>query len=182
MNRFIIFFVIILGIGVYFLFNSSEEIKNPLNDSQNSQKVLSNSFVSENNKIDNKLMSNNFKNNTSNLKDNTPYKNGIKSKDIDTKSTKKDIEQFIEENNLVLVSSNKDIKIYAKDRPVKDEFAPPMPPVFIKVKFKDKEDIISLDPNLIKSNEKIYIINKSEIKDINTKNIFIYMPPSVGQK
>jgi len=174
MNRIVVLVSIIIGIvGAYFLFNSSEEVKNPLNDTSYHQ---SNSLPKKIKKDSSQQIHSKTNLNNEDIK----AKRNEKLTKVNEDSQK--VEKFIEEKNLILVSSkDKDIKIYAKNPPTQDDFAPPMPPVFIKVKFKNKEDVISLNSDLIKANKKIYVINKSEIKEINTKDISNYAPPRIGQ-
>jgi len=181
--------VVIVAVGVYFLFNSSEEIKNPLNENSVSNTVHKNMEkpVYKSQQVETKKVVLNEKKqsipkpNTNNIK---PEKTTFVNNEIETKQK---IENYLSQNNLVKVSSvdDKKIKIYAKNTPQKNDFAPPMPPVFVKLKFKNSEDIVAIKANLINSNKKLYVVKNEgkgvQIKEINTKDMTSFTPPSIGQ-
>jgi len=180
---------VIVLVGVYFLFNSSEEVKNPLNEPSNSNTVYKNKQkpVYTPQQVETKKIALNEKKqyipkpDTKNIK---PEKTTFVNNEIETK---KKIENYLSQNNLVEVSSvnDKKIKIYAKNPPQKDDFAPPMPPVFVKLKFKNGENIIAVNSNLIHSNKKLYVVKNEgknvQIKEINTKDMTSFTPPAIGQ-
>ena len=181
--------LIIIG-GVYLLVNPSESVNNPLKEDKKSQKQV----VS---KIDEKEINHNFVKNESkpkminNNSDNIKPKN-LKKENInhlvnkDSLKISKKISNFIQNNNLESIQNIEDVEIYAKNPPVKNEFAPPSPPTLIKLKFKDKNEIIPLNSDLINSNKKIYVVEKKDdkykdIKEIDTKKLISFTPPSIGQ-
>ena len=181
--------LIIIG-GVYLLVNPSESVNNPLKEDKKSQRQV----VS---KIDKKEINHNFVKNESkpkminNNSDNIKPKN-LKKENInhlvnkDSLKISKKISNFIQNNNLEAIQNIGDVEIYAKNPPVKNEFAPPSPPTLIKLKFKDKNEIIPLNSDLINSNKKIYVVEKKDdkykdIKEIDTKKLTSFTPPSIGQ-
>ena len=187
--------VIVVGIA-YLVLNSSEEVANPLNEKINEKKVenksvkINDSLHSENSIKINKVqkiekekveIEDNF--------DNVKVSNNSKTESttfvMNSNSSKK-IETFIEENNLKPIQKVGDVEIFAKNFPQKNDFAPPMPPTLIKVRFKDKSEVIPLNTNLINANRKIYVVKKDnneykEIKEIDTKKLTSFTPPSIGQ-
>jgi len=180
---------VIAVVGIYFLFNSSEEVKNPLNENIPSNTVHKNieKPVYKPQKVETKKVVSNEKRqyipkpNTENVK---TQKTAFTNNEI---RPKKEIENYLSRNNLVEVSSidDKKIQIYAKNPPQKNDFAPPMPPVFVKLKFKNSEDIVAVNANLINSNKKLYVVKDegkgAQIKEINTKDMTSFTPPSIGQ-
>jgi len=180
---------VIAVVGIYFLFNSSEEVKNPLNENIPSNTVHKNieKPVYKPQKVETKKVVSNEKRqyipkpNTENVK---TQKSAFINNEI---RPKKEIENYLSRNNLVKVSSidDKKIQIYAKNPPQKNDFAPPMPPVFVKLKFKNSEDIVAVNANLINSNKKLYVVKDegkgAQIKEINTKDMTSFTPPSIGQ-
>ena len=186
--------VVIIG-AVFLFFLPSDEVKNPINE----EKPKVESLNKKNNYTLNGT-NNQYKIKTSKeLKtDKKPHiktaesenqLNGFENKNyviVDEIPIKR-LNNFIEKKDLKLVSSvkNKNIQIYATNPPQKNDFAPPMPPVFVKLKFKNSNDVITIDSNVISANKKIYVVkkdaDKAEVKEIDTKKIEDYMPPSIGQ-
>jgi hypothetical protein len=210
MNKLLVGIVTLIILIVTFLSfnNSSEEIKNPLqNDSKVPQyekskiinKEKNNNKVERNNVKTEKTAKNNIKNDTENCKNNfnqNIVKNKITEIHKNNKNRYKDelvfdgkkFNDFVDKNNLEEITSvNENIKIYAKNLPVRNDFTPPMPPVLIRVKFNKKTEVVPLNSNLLNSNKKIYIANKNqndkkiEVKEINIKDISSFMPPTIGQ-
>jgi len=180
---------LIAAVGVYFLFNSSEEVKNPLNENISSNTVRKNAekpAYKPQQVEPKKVVSNEKKQYIP-----QPVSKSVKTEKSNSINNeirpKKEIENYLSQNNLVEVSSvdDKKIKIYAKNPPQKNDFAPPMPPVFVKLKFKNSEDIVAVNANLISSNKKLYVVKDegkgAQIKEINTKDMTSFTPPSIGQ-
>jgi hypothetical protein len=202
---------ILIIIGLFFFFNNSgSEIKNPLQENNQFSEKTSKPKITKNLEFtENKsLFKDNFVNKkTKNIKNETKIdeKNYQKNSNVNNQITNNDkslnnfknnefvfdekgFNNFVYENNLEEVENiDNHVKIYTKNLPVKNDFAPPMPPVLIKVKFKEKTKIIPVNSNLITSNKKIYIVNennnekKVEVKKIDTKDIFSFTPPMIGQ-
>ena len=115
--------------------------------------------------------------------------------------TSKQIENFIEENELQEVSDTQQITIYAKNIIPLDTNNPlniPMMPTIIQVKIKNKTYPIVLDPSIAMSNKNIYIGKKDddgEIKEFvevplnqqqdktnkTNDDIVLIAPPAIGQ-
>jgi hypothetical protein len=210
-NKILIYIAgILIIIGFFFIFNDSDsEIKNPIQEANKVSEKISKQDVSTNELIKNKDSFNKIVNKktknreneveiTNNYQisdnDNNQVTNNNKSlKNYDNEYNefifnKKEFDNFVDENNLEEIKNiDNNTKIYAKNSPVKNDFAPPMPPVLIKVKFREKNKIIPINSNLITSNKKIYVVNentnnkKIEVKEIDTKNISSFMPPAIGQ-
>lgn len=191
-NKFVYFIgVIIVIAGVYSLVSQDENISNPLEKKEVSTKkpyktnIKNNINLTKEEKIKNKQVvtivnNKNYKNIDKNIQE-------IKRNNIKTYiTTSKKIENFIENNNLNSIQKIGNIEIYAKNFPQKNEFTPPMPPTLIKVKFKNKAEIVPLNSNLIRANKKIYVIQKKDdkfanIKEIDTKKLISFTPPAIGQ-
>jgi len=194
--------IILIGSGIliivilFLFFLPSDEVKNPLSEEKNIklnnvEQHINISEKSENKNI--KKFSKEFKNNkdkkliTISNNQNNDFKNGNKNYIIINEIPLKKLNNFIEKKHLRLISSikNKNIQIYAVNPPQKNDFAPPMPPVFVRLQFKSSNDIIAINSNLINANKQIYIVKKdsniAEVKEIDTKKIEDYMPPAIGQ-
>ena len=182
--------VLVIG-GVYFVINPSEQVNNPLKDNKSKQGVMTKTDTKQINstfvkKEPQKKLIVNVSNNISAKNENNPQKNISHLVNKNSLKTSKKITNFIENNNLESIQNIGDVEIYAKNPPVKSEFAPPSPPTLIKVDFKDKNEIIPLNSDLINSNKKIYVVKKngdkySGIKEIDTKKLTSFTPPSIGQ-
>ena len=160
---------VIVVVGIFYLFSDSNEVKNPLKEKEIKIKKeittpkIEESFNKPEVKVEKKEIS-------------VPKKISANNK----------IEEFIANNNLQSINEVGDMEIFASNPPRRDEFAPPMPPVMIKLKFKDKEEILPLNADLVNSNKEIYVVRKSgdeykEIKAIDTKKLKSFTPPSIGQ-
>ena len=199
MNNKVLYVVggIIAIVGIYFLISPNESISNPLNDNKNLsnnhlKKNIEKSLVKiDNTKNDKKVLQNEIKSiDNDNLSNDLVKSNeNFKIEESNSKTfvnIDKKISKFIDDNNLQPIQKLKDIEIFAKNLPKKNEFAPPMPPTLVKVKFKSKSEIIPLNSDLINSNRKIYVVKKegdkySEIKEIDTKKLTSFTPPAIGQ-
>jgi hypothetical protein len=192
--------VAIVIVGAFLLFsNSNSEVKNPLQSSQsaNISKINKKNVVESEKIIHNKAISNKKNINTKKIKsdekqvDNLVENGNNFSFDKEKNEyifNEKSFDNFADENNLEEVGSVDDnTKIYAKNPPIKNDFAPPMPPILIKVKFKEDTKIVPLNSNLVNANKKIYVAKKNEnnkkveVKEIDTKTISSFTPPAIGQ-
>jgi hypothetical protein len=202
MNKLLISIFVIVMLIIFFVFNSSnEEIKNPVEESVKIGKKSSvnDKFITEmkeNNNITKhskikKIVKENNKIEKNNNKTTRYYANNNlnNTKNKGFIFDEKEFDDFVDKNNLEEVDSvNENIKIYAKNLPVKNNFAPPMPPVLIKVKFNKSTKVIPLDSNVISTNKKLYVVNeksddpkKIELKEIDTKDLSSFTPPAIGQ-
>jgi len=182
--------IVLLSIILFFifLFFSNEEVKNPI--AVENREVVKKVTSSNPNKL-----THNFKDNVSNtpntfnksneVKNNISLKNSnsfvIKNNEIITKQT---LKNFLDRNNLEEVENFEDIKVYAK-KTSSNEFAPPSPPMFVKLDFEDTKKVIPLNSNIL-SNKKIYITkkigDKYQVKVIDTSKLTSFAPPVIGNK
>lgn len=200
---------ILIIIGLFFFFNNSgSEIKNPLQENNQFSEKTSKPKITKNLEFtENKsLFKDNFVNKkTKNIKNETKIdeKNYQKNSNVNNQITNNDkslnnfknnefifdeksFNNFADENNLEEVGSiDENTKIYAKNLPVRNEFAPPMPPLLVKLNFKKETKVIPLKSGLVNANKKIYITNKNgkkiEVKEIDTNKLTSFAPPAIGQ-
>ena len=190
--------ILVIG-GIYLFLNSNESVSNPLDEKvsennknvvykENEKKIKISQEYKENTSF-NKNISEINKNQINHINNNVVLQEvEVKRDNVNTfvSNENKKISKFIDENDLNPVEKVGDVEIFAKNPPQKNEFAPPMPPTLIKVKFKNSSKIIPLKSDLINSNKKIYVVKKegdkySEIKAIDTKKLTSFTPPSIGQ-
>jgi hypothetical protein len=146
--------IIILVVAAFFIFdNSDNEIKNPLKE----QAVnIGNNIKQNNNFINGKNVNKEVsiktkenkkvtKNDTIEVENNENFNKGNSNlagnynpENNEYIFNEKEFENFAYKNNLEEIEDlDNDVKIFAKHVPVKSDFAPPMPPVLIKVKFNN---------------------------------------------
>ena len=162
----------VVVIGMFYIFSDSNEVKNPVKEKE--IKIAKKEIVSS------KPLK---------IEESFNKSSKVEKKEISVPkkiSANNKIEEFIANNNLQSINEVGDMEIFASNPPRRDEFAPPMPPVMIKLKFKDKEEILPLNADLVNSNKEIYIVRKEgdeykEIKAIDTKKLKSFTPPSIGQ-
>jgi hypothetical protein len=184
---------IVLVLWAFLIFSSpNSEIKNPLEEkninipkptlktgnNKEEKKVFVEKKEIKKNITQNKSEGNNF--NVHNNAGNYDRKNNEFIFD------EKSFNNFADENNLEEVGSiDENTKIYAKNLPVRNEFAPPMPPLLVKLNFKKETKVIPLKSGLVNANKKIYITNKNgkkiEVKEIDTNKLTSFAPPAIGQ-
>ena len=162
----------IILLGVFYLISPSEDIKNPLNEKKN--------FKNEKKVVEIKSVKT-----SPEIQEVKEVKKIKKTTQIKKDKNQEKIEKFIADNNLKSINRVGDMEIFAPNFPTRSEFAPPMPPVMVKLKFKNKEEILPLNADLVNSNKEIYIVRKEgdeykEIKAIDTKKLKSFTPPSIG--
>ena len=181
---------IVAVVGIYLIVNPSENIKNPLSQTnktiQKPLKIKNSTQTLEHTDIKNKIKKQSLIETVSqkNINQNENVSHLVNKESL--KQTSQKIATFIGNNNLRSVQSVGNVEIFASNPPQKSEFAPPSPPTLIKLKFKDKSEVIPLNSNLINANKKIYAVEKngdkySGIKEIDTKKLTSFTPPSIGQ-
>jgi hypothetical protein len=189
---------LVVIVGIFLLFNGTEnELKNPLKEEvlkkYNKIEKKTNKNINEKKEMKKKCISTqNDKNENKIIKSANSNGNLTQSYDKENNEyfiSEKEFDNFVDENNLNEIQSiDDDIKIFAKNLPIKnDEVVPPTPPVLIKVKFKEKTEIVYLNSNLVNANKKIYVAKKNEnnkkveVKEIDTKDLSSFVPPVIGQ-
>jgi hypothetical protein len=189
--------IAVIIIGAFLLFSdSNSEVKNPLQSSQpisqkkkeiKNNEIITNTVakinINESKEKTTKNKYSNSENQANNVANNNSY---FDKENNEYVFDKKSFDNFADNNNLEEVGNIDDnTKIYAKNPPVRNDFAPPMPPVLIKVKFKNDTKIVPLNSNIANANKKIYVAKKSdnkvEVKEIDTKDISSFAPPAIGQ-
>jgi len=186
MNK--VFIGIVLGIVLFigfFIFNSYEnEFKNPFEEKKEETKQIKHLEKIETDKKQNK----NIK--EANTQNNKIYKDKYKKENKRNNEiilNKSEFSDFLQKNDLEEIKSlDNNIKIYAKSLPEENQFAPPMPPILVKLKFKENSEVVPLNSNLINLNKKIYVVKKKndkyfEVKEIDTNKLTSFTPPSIGQ-
>ena len=181
---------IVAVVGIYLIVNPSENVKNPLSQANKTiQKPLKtkNSIqtlkhIDIKNKIKKQPLIETVSQKNINQNENVSHLVNKES----LKQTSQKIATFIGNNNLKSVQSAGNVEIFVSNPPQKSEFAPPSPPTLIKLKFKDKSEVIPLNSNLINANKKVYVVEKkdnkyTQIKEIDTKKLTSFTPPSIGQ-
>lgn len=180
---------IVAVVGIYFIVNPSESIDNPLvsadrpvyKSPKNQHDIKKVEYGNSGNKVKKEPLIKTVSEKKISQKNVSHTANKESLKKISHK-----IASFIQNNNLQSIQNIGNVEIFANNPPQKSEFAPPSPPVLIKLKFKDKSEIIPLNSNLINANKKVYIVEKkdnkySQIKEIDTKKLTSFTPPSIGQ-
>lgn len=181
---------IVAVVGIYLIVNPYENVKNPLSQTnktiQKPLKIKNSTQTLEHTDIKNKIKKQSLIETVSqkNINQNENVSHLVNKESL--KQTSQKIATFIGNNNLRSVQSVGNVEIFASNPPQKSEFAPPSPPTLIKLKFKDKSEVIPLNSNLINANKKIYAVEKngdkySGIKEIDTKKLTSFTPPSIGQ-
>lgn len=182
--------VIVLIAGLYFLM-PSEEVSNPLTSSHSEKKEIKVKHIVEKSvpsapetSVKNVVSEKSGESVEREVKREEKASHLVNSDSLNEKSQK--ITAFIDNNNLQSIQSVGDVEIFAKNPPQESQFAPPMPPTLIKVNFKDKSELVPLNSNLVNSNKKLYVVEKngdkySEIKEIDTKKLTSFTPPTIGQ-
>ena len=185
--------VIVLIAGLYFLM-PSEEVSNPLTSSQPKQaekKEVKVKHIVEKSvpsapvtSVKNAVSEKSGDSVEREVKREEKVTHLVNGDNLNEESQK--ITAFIDNNNLQSIQNVGDVEIFAKNPPQESQFAPPMPPTLIKVNFKDKSELVPLNSNLVNSNKKLYVVEKngdkySEIKEVDTKKLNSFTPPSIGQ-
>jgi len=102
-------------------------------------------------------------------------------------NNEKELDNFVYNHNLNIVSENDKEVIFAKNNPEKSELAPPMVPVIVNYKNNEKNKSIIISGNIAANNNEIYVGEKidGEVKKLikiplkSKKSNQILTPPQI---